>query len=134
VTRINSRQKGARIERQAAAYLTDLGFSASRMGRNGYSASDLNTDQCPVLSRVHIEVKGDESIKLNTAALGNALAQAERTAAKGLPCCVLWKHNRTGWRLTWISGGVRVTADTDDGIRLTLVRLGIGDLLEGGPT
>ena len=79
---MNSRQKGARVERAAGKYLTKLGFTVSRMGRNGYSADDLDCARCPVLSRVHLEVKGDQAIDLHTKALEKD-AHSEEAPALG---------------------------------------------------
>lgn len=92
-----SRSKGARGEREAAAFLKSLGFTAERNGRNGYSADDLIVEELP---NVHIEVKRDESIDVGTKALDDALAQAEANAVDRV-AAVLWRKNRARWRLTY---------------------------------
>ena len=116
---MNSRAKGARIEREAAKFLSSLGFSAERNGRNGYSADDL---RCPALAGVHIEVKGDESIDIWTKPLEDAYAQARDNAGDRVPV-VLWKRRRRDWCLTWVTGGVLVT--TVGGERIKQVLIGI---------
>lgn len=135
MTRKNSRAKGASGEREAGKYLTSLGFVASRMGRNGYSAEDLDCRDCPVLRRLHIEVKRDESFDLHTAGLGAAVKQARRDAGTYTvmhcqdqprehkkPVCVLWRRNRIPWRLTFHAGspGLLVTVTGDERIKEAL--------------
>jgi hypothetical protein len=115
------RKKGARVELAAAKYLTALGFAASRMGRNGYSAADLKTDDCPVLSLIHIEVKGDQRIDFETVDWKKAMAQAQRDANKK-PWALLWKLDGLPWRLTfqaWIPP-LLVTVTGDERIRESL--------------
>jgi hypothetical protein len=123
--RTNSRQKGARGERAAAAYLTTLGFVAARMGRNGYSAEDLDCRECPVLSRVHIEVKHDESFSIQGKALDDAVEQAMEGAGTIKPYAVLWKRNRHPWVLTFHAGvpPVRVNVTGDARVRASLIWL-----------
>ena len=94
--RKNSRAKGARGEREAAAYLTKLGFPAERNARNGLSTDDL---VIPSLPGVHIEVKRSEAIGLGTKALRDAIAQAESNAG-ARRAFVLWKNNGCPWCLT----------------------------------
>lgn len=131
--RICSRSKGARVEREAAAFLCSLGFKAERNGRNGITTDDLHTAECPVLSKVHVEVKGDERVSLGTKGLDDAMSQASAQAS-GVRrrYAVMWKHSRTGWRLTFNAGtpSLRVTVDTPDRIKAALVWLSGG----GGET
>lgn len=95
---MNSRAKGKRIELEAAAYLRELGFeSARRAARNGVAGGeDLIVDELP---NVNIEVKGDESIDLDTQALESACGQASRGWTTGA-WAVLWRPKRKDWRLT----------------------------------
>lgn len=112
--RINSRQKGARMEREAAAFLTGIGYPTTREARNGVDgAEDLVLP--PELSyRVHIEVKADESIDIGTKALTDAFEQA-KMVAKGRNPYVLWHRKRRGWRLSWVDTfGVMHTVAEDD--------------------
>lgn len=126
--RINSCRKGKVIERKACEYLASIGFPGCvRAARNGVdNAADLDFTDCPELAGWHIECKGDQRIDLGTKALDDALHQAWLRANKK-SWAVLWKRNRTGWRLTIEHGGdVRTTFDTDDGIAKTLRGLSNG--------
>jgi hypothetical protein len=134
--RKDSREKGARGEREAARYLTEtLGFLASRMGRNGYSDEDLRCRDCPVLSKVWIEVKRDESFDLHRQSLEDACEQAAEGAGVAVvidgvgidvgttkPWAVLWRRNRSPWRLTFVAAQppLLVTVTGDDRIRESL--------------
>jgi hypothetical protein len=134
--RKNSRAKGAQGEREAAKYLTSLGFKAGRMGRNGYSAEDLDCRECDTLSKVHIEVKRNETFTLQSAALMDACEQAMYGAGPNpkadilkdhpstfiKPWAVLWKRNRQPWMLTFHAGSppLLVTVTGDDRIRESL--------------
>lgn len=115
---INSRQKGSRVEREAAKYLTRLGFPSSRNARNGLSKPDLETP----FVRLHLEVKGDQSIGLDTKALTAACNQAKRDAATNeRPAwAVLWKVDRKGWRLTFPYGMTYPTVAGDEDIKAIL--------------
>tara|TARA_R110000803_G_scaffold43701_7_gene93053 strand:+ start:7260 stop:7676 length:417 start_codon:yes stop_codon:yes gene_type:complete len=130
-----SRDKGARGEREAAAYLTKLGFESERNGRNGYSTDDLRV---PGLPNVHIEVKfGYESMGLGGAVLRHAWEQAMANRPEyggyevgsgapifgdGVPV-VLWRPLRKPWRLTWMAECGLVTTCGDDEIKSQLLRL-----------
>lgn len=95
---MNSRAKGARVEREAAAFLTSIGFPAERNARNGKSADDI---VCKSLPGVHFEVKGNEAIDIGTALLDDACIQACQDSNGRFPV-VLWKRSRRGWRLTFV--------------------------------
>ena len=124
---MNSRAKGARIERDAAKFLCELGFAAERNGRNGYSADDL---RCPALAGVHIEVKGDESIDIWTKPLDDAYAQAKDNANGRVPV-VLWKRKRRDWCLTWVTGGVLVTTVGGERIKAALIGISGKERVDG---
>lgn len=115
--RKNSRQKGARGEREAAKYLTSLGFKAERNGRNGITSDDLivsGTD-------MHIEVKRVESMGVGTKALSDALRQSGENMRDGnVECCVLWRKNGGKWHLTMKMFGVEWTTAGDESIANTL--------------
>lgn len=102
MTRINSRQKGKRIELQAAKFLTSIGYPAHRTaqvrGKNDGSA-DL---ELPGNEWLHVEVKGDQSIDVGTKALERAYEQAKRDAYENTLPVVLWRRNRGGWRMTFM--------------------------------
>lgn len=96
--RINSRQKGKRGEREAAAFLKSIGIEARR-GQQ-YSGGKDSPDLITELHRVHIEVKfGVKGMDLGTQLLRDACDQAERECG-GNAWVVLWKPTRQGWRLT----------------------------------
>lgn len=120
---INSRQKGKRIELEACKFLASIGFpgvqrTAQHCGKNG-DAPDIRGLS---LQGVHIEVKGDQKIDLGTQAISDALVQAKKDA-DGKPYGVLWKRNRTSWRLTTESMDGRRTCDTEHGIYTAIRQL-----------
>ncbi len=122
-TRTNSRSKGKRGERQAAAYLRALGFASARRGQqfNGADGSaDVLADELP---GVHIEVKLRADIDIGSAVLDSAMVQADADAPGSREPVVLWRRNRVAWRLTWIEHGVQVTTCGDAEIAATLRRL-----------
>lgn len=129
---MNSRAKGCRIEREAAKFLSELGFPTERAARNGVrNGCDLLT---PTL-RIHIEVKGNQQVDLGTKALDDALQQAFATSgnpASLAPYAVLWKKNRSAWRLT-IENPERHTFDTDAGIRAELSKYTIEGAANANP-
>ena len=115
--RINSRAKGASVEREAAEFLRGFGFNVTRNARNGLSAADLDVSEDPVLSKLHIEVKGDKSIDVHTDALAKAWDQADDCRKPEQLPVVLWKKDRAGWRLTY-----RVVAASEVQVILATVR------------
>ena len=139
-----SREKGARGEREAAKYLTKLGFECERNGRNGYSTDDL---RLPGLPGVHVEVKfGVQGMDVGTALLRNAWEQAMHQVclfcSVSIGCVlhrdddrehvfetqptVLWKPTRRPWRLTWMEPCGLVTTTGDDAIKTQLLILNGG--------
>jgi len=120
---MNSRAKGARVEREAAKFLTSIGFPAERNARNGKSADDIVV---PSLPNVHFEVKGDRSIGVGTKALTDAVIQSRRDAVPyftepAFPV-VLWKEHKKGWRMTYLDtrNCVEVTVGGADDIKAVL--------------
>lgn len=97
---MNSRAKGKRIELKAAHFLTANGIPAQRGARNG--VKDGQDLILPPKYDIHIEVKGDKSVRPGTKAMEDALAQAREGAdrANKTSCAVLWHEDRKGWRLT----------------------------------
>lgn len=121
----NSREKGKRLEREAAKYLRELGIDPeARRGvqySGGPDSSDLDT---PALKNVHIEVKGVDKMRDDCALMDAAWEQAREDAGDKVPV-VLWKTCRRSWRLTYVDGfGVRVTTTGDDRIKAVLQRVG----------
>ncbi len=97
---LKSRDKGKRGEREAVAYLTQIGFPDARRTQQ-YNGMGLSDVICPEsLPELHIEVKRTETIGLGTVELSEALEQAERDS-DGNPWCVLWRRSRQKWRLTF---------------------------------
>lgn len=96
--KINSRAKGAAGEREAAAYLNSLGFTARRSVQNGVTdGRDIVVDDLPF---VYFEVKRDNGVSMETNALGQACEQAKLKARDG-SWCVLWRRDRECWKLTF---------------------------------
>jgi Holliday junction resolvase-like predicted endonuclease len=101
MSKINSRQKGARGERYVAAMLTRLGYPATRAARIGVRGGEDIC--CPSLfGIVHFEVKFTETIGLGTKELADAMKQAQEAAPNGVDeWCVVWKNNRGPVCLTY---------------------------------
>ena len=96
---MNSRAKGARGEREWAAYLRERGFSARRGCQfSGSPDSPDVVDSSPL----HWEVKRVERLNLH-----DACDQAKRDAA-GKPWAVAHRRNRGEWLVTvpadWLLG------------------------------
>ena len=90
---VNSRQKGARAERELAKLLTKLcGVSC----RRGQQYSGLHGDADVVgLPLIHIECKAVEKLNLR-----DAMEQSERDARDGEIPIVIHKKNRKPWLVT----------------------------------
>ena len=85
---MNSRRKGACMEREAAAAIAQhLGVKCSRMGRNGRTAEDLDH----TLTGVHLEIKSRKGI-----AAMEWLEQAEADCGGKVPVVVM-RENRGEW-------------------------------------
>lgn len=84
---MNSRQKGARFERDLAKMLRDEGFDEARRGQQ---FSGINGDAdvlgCPFL---HIEAKNVQKLNLR-----DAMSQSERDAREGEIPVVMHKKDR----------------------------------------
>lgn len=95
MTRVNSRQKGARGEREWAAYLRDHGIDARR-GQQFSGSPDSPDVVSEMLGRfVHMEVKRVEALRLEP-----AMAQAERDCPENKVPVVVHRKNRTPWLVT----------------------------------
>lgn len=77
---MNSRQKGARIEREAAKAVTAIGIEMERGARNGVPGAD----DCVGWPGVHVEVKGRKKI-----AAMDFMRQSVRDAKGNLPVVVM---------------------------------------------
>lgn len=88
----NSRQKGARAERQLAKELRKFGYEA----RRGVQYCGANGDaDVTGLERIHIECKHVERLNIH-----EAMEQAKRDAREGEKPVVMHKKNRTEWLVT----------------------------------
>lgn len=87
---MNSRAKGARGEREAAALLTDAGFPARR-GCQFAGSPDSPDVTCQALDRIHFEVKRTKRTDLE-----GWMAQARADAGAKLPV-VLHRKDRGLW-------------------------------------
>ncbi len=127
--RINSKQKGKAVEREAVKFLTSMGFPCHRTAQNRGKTGDcadieFEDKKCPL----HVEVKGSKQIGVGTAALKAAIEQAIRDAdAEGLRKIpvVLWKEHRKDWRLSWYIGSQLVTIGGREDIRRAFATLGM---------
>lgn len=89
---INSRQKGARAERELAKKLRDHGYEC----RRGQQYSGANGDADVVgLDGVHIECKRVERLNLD-----DAVAQSVRDARKSETPVVMHRKNNCEWLVT----------------------------------
>ena len=85
----NSREKGARGERELASKLREHGFEA----RRGQQYSGANGDADVVgLPGIHIEAKRVERLNLY-----DALAQSKRDAREGEKPVVMHRKNNSEW-------------------------------------
>lgn len=92
--KINSRQKGVRGEREAAAALAAVFGIAARRGRQ-YAGSPDSPDVDVDVPGVHFEIKRVERLNIET-----AIDQATRDAGANVPV-VMHKKNRRDWLLTF---------------------------------
>lgn len=90
---MNSRQKGARGEREAAAALRAIGIGARR-GQQ-FSGGPDSPDVVAELPGCHIEVKRTERLNLDA-----AMRQSDAEAGETDIPLVLSKRNRGPWLLT----------------------------------
>lgn len=88
----NSRQKGARAERQLAKELRKFGYEARRTQQ--YCGANGDADVTG-LEKIHIECKHVERLNIH-----DAMEQAKRDAREGEKPVVMHKKNRTEWLVT----------------------------------
>lgn len=89
---MNSRNKGARGERELAEKLREYGYTT----RRGQQYSGANGDaDVVVVEGLHIECKRVEKLNLD-----DALAQSIRDARDGEMPVVMHRKNRTEWKVT----------------------------------
>jgi len=88
----NSRQKGARGERELAGILKAYGYTA----RRGQQYCGANGDADVVgLPGIHIEVKRVERLNID-----NAVDQAVSDSKEGELAAVFHRKNKRGWNVT----------------------------------
>lgn len=91
---MNSRQKGARGERELAEKLREYGYEV----RRGQQYSGANGDADVVgIPGIHIECKRVERLNID-----EALSQAERDARDGEMPVVMHRKNRAEWKVTML--------------------------------
>lgn len=88
---MNSRQKGARAERELAHKLSEYGFEC----RRGVQYSGLGGEDVVGLPFVHIEAKNVQKLNLR-----DAMAQSERDAKEDQTPVVMHKKDRKPWLVT----------------------------------
>ncbi len=99
--RINSRQKGKRIELDACKFLRSFAGVEARRGqqfKGGADSPDIVTN----IPGVYFEVKGVEGMDVGTKVLSDAVYKVSVEARPLLPV-VLWRRNRGQWRVSFRS-------------------------------
>lgn len=90
---LNSKQKGARAEREVAKILQEHGINARRTaqycGKTGEAADVIG------LEGYHLEVKHQETTKI-----WDWIEQAERDHAEGTIPAVVYRKNNKQWQIT----------------------------------
>lgn len=94
MARINSKQKGARAERNLANELTRYGYKSRRTVQYCGKAEEGQADLIG-LDGIHVECKAVE--KLN---VSKAMEQAVNDSKEGEMPTVFHKKNREGWLVT----------------------------------
>lgn len=89
---MNSRQKGARAERELAKILREYGFDSRRGQQYSGANGDADVVGCPML---HIECKHVERLNII-----EAMEQSERDAREDETPVVIHRKNRTPWLVT----------------------------------
>lgn len=92
---INSKQKGARGERELAEILREkYGFEKARRGQQ-YCGANGDADVVDALPFIHIEVKRVEKLNID-----DALDQATRDCEAGRIPVVFHRRNKKKWKAT----------------------------------
>lgn len=90
---MNSRQKGARGERELAGELRKYGYNNARRGQQ-YCGANGDADVVGI-DGIHAEVKRVERLNIH-----DAMAQSVRDARDGETPVVFHRKNRTQWLVT----------------------------------
>ena len=89
---VNSKQKGARGEREVAALLRSYGYTEAKRGCQYHGGPD--SPDVEGLADIHIEVKRVERLNIT-----EAMEQAERDCGGAIP--TVWhRKNKTPWLVT----------------------------------
>lgn len=91
---INSRDKGARAERQLAKELRKYGYEDARRGQQ-FSGANGDADVVGMSDKIHIECKHVERLNIH-----DAMEQSKRDARENEIPVVMHKKNRTNWLVT----------------------------------
>lgn len=92
--KINSREKGAKGERELAGILRDYGYSNAKRGQQ-FCGINGNADVIDALPHIHIECKRVERLNLY-----DAIEQAKRDARQDEHPAVFHRKNRSEWLVT----------------------------------
>lgn len=91
-SKLNSREKGKRGEREAAAFIREHGFEARRGCQ--FKGGEDSEDVTHSIPGVHLEVKRQEKLQLWA-----WIAQAQAEAKEGNVPVVMFKRNRGEWQV-----------------------------------
>jgi Holliday junction resolvase len=92
MSKINSKAKGARGEREFSSFLRERGYSEARRGQQ---YSGIEGEDVIGLPGFHIECKRVEKLNIH-----DAMNQSIRDAAEGQVSIVAHRKNRTEWLVT----------------------------------
>lgn len=92
MAKINSKQKGARGEREWASFCKDQGYEVRRTQQ--YCGNTGDAADCIGLPGIHQEVKRVEKLNIN-----DAMKQADRDCKEKIPI-VAHKRNNGDWLVT----------------------------------
>lgn len=91
---VNSKQKGARSERELAKLLREHGYENARRSAQYCGNTGDAADIVDALPGFHIECKHQETTKI-----WDWLAQAERDHKEGTIPIVVFRRNRSKWQV-----------------------------------
>jgi len=129
---INSKRKGARGEREAAALLRDLGYPECKRSAQAAAIRPLSfsADLIQCIRNVRIEVKFGYKFDLHTKAVKDWVAKIREETPQGEVWLILYKRMRKPWIAIYESqflidesGDVVVASlDVEQGIRYVDIR------------
>jgi Holliday junction resolvase len=92
---INSRDKGARGERELASKFREYGFTEAKRSQQYCGLGENSADITDALPNIHVECKRVEKLNIST-----AMEQAVRDANKGNLPTVFHRKNNEKWLVT----------------------------------